>query len=60
MVYSQCGLSSVVCQAECSVVQAKGEAEADLAFLSRVGKIGAVLTEDSDALLFGAERVLRL
>ncbi|KAG1888233.1 PIN domain-like protein [Suillus subluteus] len=39
---------------------AKGEAEADLAFLSKAGKIGAVLTEDSDALLFGAEKVLRL
>lgn len=60
MVYSQCGLSSVVHWAECRVVQAKGEAEADLAVLSRAGKIGAVLTEDSDALLFGAKRVLRM
>ncbi|KAG2031514.1 PIN domain-like protein [Suillus americanus] len=39
---------------------AKGEAKADLAFLSKAGKIGAVLMEDSDALLFGAENVLRL
>ncbi|KAG0703099.1 PIN domain-like protein [Suillus ampliporus] len=39
---------------------ARGEAEADLAFLSKAGKISAVLMEDSDALLFGAEKVLRL
>ncbi|KAG1895579.1 PIN domain-like protein, partial [Suillus fuscotomentosus] len=39
---------------------AKGEAEADLAFLSKAGKISAVLTEDSDALLFGAAKVLCL
>ncbi|KAG2742447.1 PIN domain-like protein, partial [Suillus brevipes Sb2] len=39
---------------------AKGEAEADLAFLSKAGKIGAVLMEDSNALLFGAEKVLHL
>ncbi|OAX35045.1 PIN domain-like protein [Rhizopogon vinicolor AM-OR11-026] len=39
---------------------AKGEAEADLAFLSKAGRIAAVLTEDSDAILFGAERVLCL
>ncbi|KAG1789049.1 uncharacterized protein HD556DRAFT_1311616 [Suillus plorans] len=39
---------------------AKGEAEADLAYLSKAGKISAVLTEDSDALLFGVAKVLRL
>ncbi|KAG1729151.1 PIN domain-like protein [Suillus lakei] len=39
---------------------ARGEAEADLAFLSKAGGISAVLTEDSDALLFGAEKVLHL
>ncbi|KAG1740093.1 PIN domain-like protein [Suillus occidentalis] len=39
---------------------AKGEAEADLAFLSKVGKIHVVLTEDSDVLLFGAKKVLRV
>ncbi|KAG1845208.1 PIN domain-like protein [Suillus subluteus] len=39
---------------------AKGEAEADLAFLSKAGKISAVLMEDSDALLFGAEKVLHI
>ncbi|KAG2029736.1 PIN domain-like protein, partial [Suillus americanus] len=39
---------------------AKGEAKADLAFLLKAGKIGAVLTEDSNALLFGAEKVLHL
>ncbi|KAG1838085.1 PIN domain-like protein [Suillus subalutaceus] len=37
---------------------AKGEADANLAFLSKVGKISAVLMEDSDALLFGAKKVL--
>ncbi|OJA14255.1 hypothetical protein AZE42_10491 [Rhizopogon vesiculosus] len=31
---------------------AKGEAKADLAFLSKAGRIAAVLTEDSDAILF--------
>ncbi|KAG2337079.1 PIN domain-like protein [Suillus weaverae] len=39
---------------------AKGEAKADLAILSKVGKIHAVLTEDSDVLLFGAKKVLRV
>ncbi|OJA10241.1 hypothetical protein AZE42_11952 [Rhizopogon vesiculosus] len=39
---------------------AKGEAKDDLAFLSKAGRIVAVLTEDSDAILFGAERVLHL
>jgi hypothetical protein len=31
-----------------------------LAVVLKAGKIGAVLTEDSDALLFGAEKVLCL
>ncbi|KAG2045420.1 hypothetical protein BDR06DRAFT_1015698 [Suillus hirtellus] len=35
---------------------ARGEAEIDLAFLSKAGKISAVLTEDGDALLFGTEK----
>ncbi|KAG1887737.1 PIN domain-like protein, partial [Suillus subluteus] len=39
---------------------AKGEAEADLVFLYKVGKIHAVLTEDSDTILFGAKRVLHV
>ncbi|KAG2369239.1 PIN domain-like protein, partial [Suillus spraguei] len=39
---------------------ATGEAEADLAFLSKAGKISAVLMEDSDTLLFGAEFFLHL
>ncbi|KAK7025857.1 PIN domain-like protein [Favolaschia claudopus] len=34
--------------------QAPGEAEAELAHLNRIGEIDAVLTDDSDAALFGA------
>jgi Holliday junction resolvase YEN1 len=41
------------------VFQAPGEAEAELAFLNETGVIYAVVTEDSDALLFGAKRVIR-
>ncbi|OSD07465.1 PIN domain-like protein [Trametes coccinea BRFM310] len=40
-------------------LQAAGEAEAELARMNQAGIIDAVLTEDSDALLFGALVVIR-
>ena len=39
--------------------QALGEAEAELAYLNKLGFIDAVLTSDSDALVFGAVTVLK-
>jgi 5'-3' exonuclease len=39
--------------------QAPGEAEAELAVMNRQGKIDAVLSDDVDALLFGATCLLR-
>lgn len=38
---------------------APGEAEAELAIMNRQGKIDAVLSDDVDALLFGATKLLR-
>ncbi|KAJ7137295.1 PIN domain-like protein [Mycena filopes] len=38
---------------------APGEAEAELAHLNRNGKIDGIITEDSDALVFGAKCVIR-
>ncbi|KAK0477272.1 hypothetical protein IW261DRAFT_1338731 [Armillaria novae-zelandiae] len=42
------------------LTQALGEAEAELAMLSSVHKIDAVMSEDFDALLFGAQCVIRI
>ncbi|KAK7013579.1 hypothetical protein R3P38DRAFT_1459437 [Favolaschia claudopus] len=39
--------------------KAPGEAEAELAYLNRIGEIDAVLTDDGDAALFGATCILR-
>ena len=39
--------------------EAPGEAEAELAVMNRQGKIDAVLSDDVDALLFGATCLLR-
>ncbi|SAM82461.1 uncharacterized protein UBRO_04513 [Ustilago bromivora] len=39
--------------------RARGEAEAELAWLNTEGVVDAVLTDDSDALLFGAQTVVR-
>lgn len=39
--------------------QAPGEAEAELAYLNRIGRIDAIMTEDSDVFAFGATCVLR-
>ncbi|CAL1695341.1 unnamed protein product [Somion occarium] len=38
---------------------ARGEAEAELAFLNRVGVIDAIMTDDVDALMFGAKTIIR-
>ena len=42
-----------------SSCQAPGEAEAELALMNRQGKIDVVLSDDVDALLFGATCLLR-
>ncbi|PBK80429.1 PIN domain-like protein, partial [Armillaria gallica] len=39
---------------------APGEAEAELAMLSRADRIDAVMSEDFDAMIFGAQRVIRI
>ncbi|EJF60479.1 hypothetical protein DICSQDRAFT_162059 [Dichomitus squalens LYAD-421 SS1] len=39
--------------------EAKGEAEAELAFLNQVGAIDAVVTDDIDCLIFGAQTVIK-
>jgi 5'-3' exonuclease len=41
------------------LVQAPGEAEAELATMSQLNRIDAVFTSDSDALVFGARCVIR-
>lgn len=42
-----------------SIFQAPGEAEAELAYLNRIGVIDAILSDDSDTFLFGASLVVR-
>ncbi|KAM5535093.1 hypothetical protein V8D89_011179 [Ganoderma adspersum] len=39
--------------------KARGEAEAELAFLNQVGAIDGVLTDDIDCLIFGARMILK-
>jgi Holliday junction resolvase YEN1 len=39
-------------------LQAPGEAEAELAQLSATGAIDAIITDDSDAFVFGATQVI--
>ena len=39
--------------------QAAGEAEAELAHMNNLGLIDAVMTDDSDALIFGARVIIR-
>ena len=39
--------------------EAKGEAEAELAYLNRAGVIDAVMTDDVDCFLFGAVTVIK-
>jgi Holliday junction resolvase YEN1 len=52
-----CSLSSPIPSSH-QHVQAPGEAEAELAELSARGLIDVVMTNDSDALLFGATHVM--
>ncbi|KAK7433685.1 hypothetical protein VKT23_020632 [Stygiomarasmius scandens] len=40
-------------------ITAPGEAEAELSHLNKLGCIDAVLTDDSDALVFGAQKIIR-
>ncbi|KAK0460352.1 PIN domain-like protein [Armillaria novae-zelandiae] len=40
--------------------EAPGEAEAELAMLSKLGLIDAVMSEDFDTMVFGAQRVIRI
>ena len=42
-----------------NVPKALGEAEAELAYLNRIGVIDAVLTDDVDTFIFGAKMVIR-
>ncbi|SJL16477.1 uncharacterized protein ARMOST_20003 [Armillaria ostoyae] len=39
---------------------APGKAEAELAMLSRAGRIDAMMSEDFDAMVFGAQQVIRI
>ena len=39
--------------------QAPGEAEAELAYLNRIGVIDGILSDDVDNFLFGAHTVIR-
>ena len=43
--------------AHVSLLQASGEAEAELALMNRLGHIDTILTDDNDALLFGGQSV---
>ena len=40
------------------VLQAHGEAEAELAWMSRAGLVDTVLTDDSDSVVFGTTAVI--
>lgn len=40
-------------------IQAPGEAEAELAYLNRIGVIDGILSDDVDNFLFGAKTVIR-
>lgn len=39
--------------------KAPGEAEAELAYLNRIGVINAIISDDVDAFLFGAKTIFR-
>ena len=42
-----------------SASQAKGEAEAELAYLNQIGSLDAIISDDVDALVFGARVVIK-
>jgi hypothetical protein len=58
LVYST--LSLVPAQSSDILLQAPGEAEAELAQLNKLGIVDAILTDDSDALVFGAKTVITM
>lgn len=50
---------STRCHYAKQILQAPGEAEAELAYLNQHGFIDAVVTNDSDTFVFGAKCVLK-
>ena len=54
-------LSSACCMAKDSLglVQAPGEAEAELASLNAQGLVDAIMTDDCDAFIFGARTLIK-
>ena len=48
-----------MCVLSADSAQAPGEAEAELAYLNRIGVIDAVLSDDVDTFVFGAHTVIR-
>jgi 5'-3' exonuclease len=59
MAYGECLKPFRDCEADWGALKAPGEAEAELAYLNRVGILDAVLTDDVDAFLFGAVTIIR-
>lgn len=41
------------------LIQALGEAEAELAYINKNGHIDAILTDDCDAFIFGARTIMK-
>ena len=54
-----CSKSFLACQRSAEYSKAPGEAEAELAYLNSIGIIDAVLSDDVDNFLFGANTVIR-
>ena len=58
--YSHQVRSSVLHFHVLNFIQAPGEAEAELAVLNSQGFIDSIITDDGDALIFGAKHLLRV
>lgn len=41
------------------IVQAPGQAEAQCSYMSKMGKVDAVCTEDTDSIVFGTQLLIR-
>ena len=54
-----CSKFFLACQRSAEYSKAPGEAEAELAYLNSIGIIDAVLSDDVDNFLFGANTVIR-
>lgn len=52
-------MRSSIGNTQINIVKARGEAEAELAILNRDGYIDGIMTDDVDALAFGAKRIVR-